>query len=222
MHKSRFLLAATGALILICAAAAPNTRAASIPGFEAYASADGPSRKTTRKRSGNTAERRTTRTGRNGNTATREARRTVDGDNQTVRTERRATGPNGRSATSDSTLSRTENGYNRDSTVTGPDGRTANRNTDVSYDSETGVTRDRVTTGPDGGEWTRNDNAQWDPDTQTYTRASNRTTPDGREQSVDVTAQRTDTGATRTSTQTRADGTEITRTQEVERKDGDD
>ncbi|MEM7805583.1 MAG: hypothetical protein AAF545_11710 [Pseudomonadota bacterium] len=222
MNKSRLFLAATGALVLICAAAAPNTQAASIPGFGVYASAGEPSRKTTRKRNGNTAERRTTRTGRNGNTATREARRTVDRDNQTVRTERRATGPNGRSATSDSTLSRTEDGYNRNTTVTGPEGRTAHRNTDVSYDPETGVTRDRVTTGPNGGEWTRNDNAQWDPDTQTYTRNSSRTTPDGREQSVDVTARRTETGATRSATRTRADGTEVTRTQEVERKDADD
>ena len=221
MNKSFLTLAAAGA-VFVLVAAAPQARAASTPGFEVYAAADGPSRKTVRKRSGNTVERRTTRTGTNGRTATREMRRDVDRENQSVRTQRRATGPNGRTATSDSVLQRTDDGFTRDTVVTGPNGRTATRNSDVSYDPETGLSRERVTTGPNGGQWTRSDNAQWNPETRTWTRQGNRTTPDGREQSVDVTAQRTETGATRTATRTRADGTEITRTQEVVRTDGDD
>ena len=221
MSRILLTLTASTAVALAGIAAAPAANAApTLPGFDIHAAADGPTRKTTRKRSRDRVEKRTTVTDKKGRTATREMRRDIDRENQSVRTQRRITGPNGRSATSDSTLQRTDDGFTRDTVVTGPRGGSASRTTDVSRDPETGLTRERVTTGPNGGEWTRSDNAQWDADTQTYTRQGSRTTPDGREQSVDVTAQRTDTGATRTATRTRADGTEVTRTQEIVR-DGD-
>ncbi len=223
MSRIILTIAAAGMIAIVGATAAPAAQAASsLPGFEVYAAPDRAARKTARKRSASSVERRTTRTGQNGRTATREMRRDVDRDDQSVRTQRSATGPNGRTRSSDSTLRRTDDGYRRDTTVTGPEGRSATRNTDVSYDPETGLSRERVTTGPNGGVTTRNDNAQWDPETQTYTRQSNRVTADGREQSRDVTAQRTDTGATRTATTTRADGSEVTRTQEVVRDRNDD
>lgn len=250
MSRIILTIAAAGTLAIVGATAAPAAQAASsLPGFEVYAAPDRAARKTTRKRSASSVERRTTRTGQNGRTATREMRRDVDRDNQSVRTQRSATGPNGRSATSDATLQRTEDGFTRDmvatgpngrtatsnttqqrtedgftrnTTATGPNGRTATRDTDVSYDPETGLSRERVTTGPNGGVTTRSDNAQWDPDTQTWTRQGNRVTADGREQSVDVTARRTETGATRTATRTRADGSEVTRNQEIVREGSDD
>ena len=223
MSRIILSLATACTLAIVGASAAPAAEAATtLPGFEVYGAADRQARKTTRKRSGSSVERRTTRTGRDGRTATREMRRDVDRENRSVRTQRSATGPNGRTRSSDSTLARTDDGFARDTTVTGPGGRTATRNTDVSYDPETGLSRERVTTGPNGGQWTRNDNAQWDPETQTYTRQSSRVTADGREQAVDVTARRTDTGATRTATRTRADGSEVTRTQEYVREGRDD
>ena len=79
------------------------------------------------------------------------------------------------------------------------------------------MTRQRVTTGPNGGERVRNDAIQRDAENGTFSRQSDRTLADGRTQSVDVSAQRTDNGATRTATLTRADGTQVTRSQEVER-----
>ncbi|MEM7613127.1 MAG: hypothetical protein AAF270_15695, partial [Pseudomonadota bacterium] len=107
-------------------------------------------------------------------------------------------------------------------TAVGPNGGVATRDTSVNYDPATGVTRNQVTTRPNGDIVTRDGNAQWDPATQTYTRNGVRVGPDGQTQSADVTASRTDNGAQRTATRTRPDGSEVTRTQEVERDNGDD
>ncbi|MEL6869686.1 MAG: hypothetical protein AAFO81_07790 [Pseudomonadota bacterium] len=210
-------IAVASIALLVSLCVAPTAHASSVAGFDIYDAADTPTRRTTRKRDGNTTERRTTATDRQGRERTSERRRTVDRDNQSVRTEREVTGRNGRSASSDSTLQRTDDGFTRDTAATGPNGRTATRNSTVSADGEGGVTRQRVTTGPNGGERVRNDAIQRDAENGTFSRQSDRTLADGRTQSVDVSAQRTDNGATRTATLTRADGTQVTRSQEVER-----
>ena len=61
------------------------------------------------------------------------------------------TGPAGKTATTHDEVHRTEGGYTRETTHTGPNGGVTTRNAAGSYDAETKTwTRDATTTRPDG------------------------------------------------------------------------
>lgn len=74
-----------------------------------------------------------------GRTATRETE--VARDPEAGERTRRSmtTLPDGRTVTGDDVLRRTEDGYTRSTTVTGPDGATATRDVNGTYDPETGT-----------------------------------------------------------------------------------
>ena len=139
---------------------------------------------------------------------------------------------------------RTENGYTRNSTWTGENGRTATRDANVVNDREAGTrTREVTRTGPDGKTRTVNDVTTRTDDghvrSTTYTDAEGRTATrdavvkrdaesgtstrdvnyvgrDGKERTVNEVTQRTENGHTRDSTFTNAQGETATRSVTVD------
>jgi len=109
---------------------------------------------TTWQRGNGQATRDTTWTGANGKTATRhsEAQRTETGHTS----HSTYTGPNGKTATRDATVVRDREAGTRakDVTWTGPEGRTATRHTEAQK-VEDGVERSTTVTRPDGSTTTR-------------------------------------------------------------------
>jgi hypothetical protein len=138
---------------------------------------------------------------------------------------------------------RTENGRTRTDTWTGPEGRTATREAEVTRDRDAGTrTRNVDYTGPNGNTasvdttrtrtgdgFTRSTtvtNAQGetatrdltvarDKESDTVTREANYTTFDGREGSMSDVIQRTDDGYTRDTARTTPNGTTHTRNVDV-------
>ena len=126
------------------------------------------------------------------------------------------TGPDGKTATTHDEVHRTEGGYTRETTHTGPNGGVTTRNASGAYDPETKTwTHDATTTRPDGstatshGERTRTEDGYqrttthtgpqgtttvegqgtWDPATKTWTREKVVTRPDGSTSKAEVTTQ---------------------------------
>jgi len=99
-------------------------------------------RTTTRSRGGGGFSRSSTLTGWQGNTATREAQGTWDPETKT---------------------------WSNSATVTGADGQTAERSTSTTK-TEDGYIRSGTTTGPQGNSATREAQGHWDPVTQTWTK----------------------------------------------------
>lgn len=90
-------------------------------------------------------------TGPNGQTMSREGSTSYDADTRTLSRTSTTTGPNGNTATFNSTATRTEDGYVRDASRTGPNGNTVTSNTVGSYDADTQTaTRSTTVTGPQG------------------------------------------------------------------------
>jgi len=88
------------------------------------------------------------------------------------------TGPDGQTATRQDIVTRTDDGYTRNSEFTGPEGKTATRDATVTGDSEAGTrTRDVLWTGPDAQTVTGQDVV-----TRTdggYSRSTTHTGPEG-------------------------------------------
>ncbi|HUL82338.1 MAG TPA: hypothetical protein VL131_09350, partial [Gammaproteobacteria bacterium] len=82
---------------------------------------------------------------------------------------------------------KTSDGYTRDSTFTGPNGKTATRDATVARDKDAGtVSRDVVETGPNGKTRTIDDKVERTADG--YTRETVKTNPNGSSVTRDVTA----------------------------------
>jgi hypothetical protein len=126
------------------------------------------------------------------------------------------TGANGRSATRDSTVvnDRAAGTRTRDTTYTGPEGRTRTVN-DVTTRTNDGHTRQTTYTDAQGRTATREATVVNDRDAGTRTRDVTYTGRDGQERVVHDVAQRTDDGYTRNSTYTNAHGETATRSATV-------
>jgi hypothetical protein len=94
-------------------------------------------RSVTRSRTGDSFHRSGMATGPRGNTVTRQTQGVWDQQAGTWNKSVTTTGPDGQSAQRSSTATRTEDGYTRNSTVTGPQGNTATRQTQGYWDPET-------------------------------------------------------------------------------------
>lgn len=90
--------------------------------------------------------RDTTYAGPRGNTASRNAQGQWDPASKTWTENVTATGAGGQSASRSSTTSRTDNGYNRSTTVTGREGNSATRNVQGQWDPVTKTWTKEVTT----------------------------------------------------------------------------
>ena len=93
------------------------------------------------------------------------------------------TGVEGRAATRSTNKTITENGYQRSSTATGPNGKTATRNATGAYN----------------------------PETKTWTRDASSVGPNGGVSSTNATVQKTDTGYTRDVVKTGPNGNTVTK-----------
>jgi hypothetical protein len=144
-------------------------------------------RTTERQRTENGHTRSDTRTRADGKSATRDAVVTRDREAGTRTREIDYPGPNGRTASVDSSGTKTDDGFNRSTTITNPQGETATRDLTVSRDKEAG----------------------------TISRESNYTTFDGREGSKSDVIQRTEVGFSRDTTRTLANGETHTRSVDV-------
>lgn len=95
--------------------------------------------------------RDTTRTGANGGVTTRHAEGSYDPESRTFSKDVTTTLPSGKTLTQDVEVQRTEDGYTRDSVVTGPGGGVTTRESVGTWDPETKTwTRETTTTGPGG------------------------------------------------------------------------
>jgi hypothetical protein len=84
--------------------------------------------------------------------ASRNVQRGHDAESGTAYREITRTGPGGRSLERSSDLQRGEDGYSRQGSVSGPNGSSASRSVEGSYDPESGsYSREVVRTGPQGG-----------------------------------------------------------------------
>ncbi|MEM9171852.1 MAG: hypothetical protein AAGA84_04020 [Pseudomonadota bacterium] len=147
-------------------------------------------RKAAERRDIQTIERNRTVTTSDGRTAERTVRKDFDHENKSVTTNRNTTRLDGRSASSETIMQRTEDGYTRTTNGTNFDGKAFSR-------TETG---------------------QYDAESQTWTRNAESTGPNGGTRTLDATVERTENGAVRTATRTNAKGESVTRTQERSRK----
>jgi hypothetical protein len=135
-------------------------------------------RETERARVGNTVSSSTTVTGPNGRAATRASNGQYDPDTRTWTRHSESTRPNGKTSTTDATAVKTENGYVRDVTHVGPNGGTSTRHSEASYDPATQtLTRSSVATGPNGQSVTTNAATVRTEDG--YQRDATRTGPNG-------------------------------------------
>lgn len=94
-------------------------------------------RSVTGSRSGNTISRKSVTTGNQGNSVVRETGGAWDSQTKTWNKNATTTGPNGKSIKKSSTATRTNNGYAKESTVTGPQGGSAGRSVEGAWDAET-------------------------------------------------------------------------------------
>jgi hypothetical protein len=100
------------------------------------------------------------------------------------------TGPNGRQGTTHVDGAKTEVGAVRDVARTGPGGRTSTTRDEIQR-TDDGYTRQTTHTGPKGGVTTRSSTGSYDADSQTFTRETLLTRPDGSTSTTEVTRQRT-------------------------------
>jgi hypothetical protein len=106
---------------------------------------------TTTVRARNGYSRSSIMTGPRGNTSTRQAAGSWDPVTKTWSRNAATTGPAGNTVTSNTTATRTANGYNKSTTLTGPQGNTATRQAAGSWDPVTRTwTKDVTITGPAG------------------------------------------------------------------------
>jgi hypothetical protein len=160
--------------------------------------------------------RATTHTGPNGGVTTRNATGAYDPASKTWSKDVTTTRPDGRSATTQVNGQRTEVGYTKTTTHTGPQGGVTTRSATGAYDPATKTwTHDAITTRPDGstatshGERSRTESGYqqttthtgprgtttvegqgtWDPVSKTWTREKAVTRPDGSTAKTDVTTQ---------------------------------
>ncbi len=82
-------------------------------------------------------DRHTEFTGPNGNTATRDAEGRYDRENRTRTRDVRWTGPNGNTVDRSDTATRTDDGYDRTTEITGPQGNSTIRSVQGRWDPET-------------------------------------------------------------------------------------
>ncbi|MFL6549613.1 MAG: hypothetical protein ACJ8OJ_13025 [Povalibacter sp.] len=173
-------------------------------------------RTTERARVGNAVSSNTTVTGTDGRSATRTSNGQYDPETKTWTRHSESTGPNGKTATTDATAVRTDNGYVRDVTHTNPSGETSTRHSEGTYDPATQTwSRSTVATGPDGKSATTSaTTARTDSG---YQRDLTRTGPNGQTTTAhtDAVIDREAGTAQRTTTVTRPNG--ATATKEVTR-----
>jgi hypothetical protein len=167
---------------------------------------------TERARLGNSTTSSTTVTGPDGRTATRNSNGQYDEQTGTWTRHSESVGPNGRTAATDATVVRTDSGYVRDVTHTGPAGGTSTRHTEANYDPATRTaTRSSTATGPDGK--TVASNATTVRTEDGYQRDVTKTGPEGKTVTAhtDAVIDREAGTAQRTTTVTGPDGKTATR-----------
>jgi hypothetical protein len=160
--------------------------------------------------------RETTHTGPNGGVTTRSATGSYDPATKSWSKDVTRTNPSGSAATTHVEGQRTDDGYTRTTTHTGPQGGVTTRSATGSYDPATKTwTQDAATTRPDGStatshsERTRSEDGyqrsathtgpkgtttvegegSWDPETKTFTHEKVVTHPDGSTSKTEVTTQ---------------------------------
>ena len=134
--------------------------------------------------------RQTTHTGPNGGVTTRDTTGSYDPETKSWSKDVTTTRPDGSTSATQVEGQRTEDGYTRQSTHTGPNGGVTTRDTTGSYDPETkSWSKDVTTTHPDGSTSTKQVEGQgsWDPETKTWTRERVVTHPDGTTSTTEVT-----------------------------------
>ncbi|MEL7535861.1 MAG: hypothetical protein AAFM91_02250 [Pseudomonadota bacterium] len=152
-----------------------------------------------------TWRRNATTTGPDGQTrnVAKEVRRTDDG----VVTREVWTNPDGEQVIRETTgrWDPETKTWRNDVSVTGRDGATRTRRTQVSR-TDNGFDRTSTVTDADGRSATRDSSGRWDPETRTWQRNAVTVGRDGETRAVDVETQRTDDGYERDVTRTGADG----------------
>jgi hypothetical protein len=108
-------------------------------------------RDTTRTATEHGFESSTSVTGPGGKTATREQTGNYDPATKTWTRDANSVGPNGKTASTEAVVQKTDSGYTRDVTHTGPNGKSVTTQGSGSYDASTGtLTQERTKTGPNG------------------------------------------------------------------------
>lgn len=151
-------------------------------------------------------------TGPNGKTATRNTTGQYDAEAGKWTRDTQSVGPNGATSSTHAEVQRTESGYSRDVThtgpsqetqshadfvrtedgfernkaVTGPNGKTSTSATTLTR-TDDGYVRDRTVTGPHGKTMTQHTEANYDADTHTATRIRTTTGPTGQTVTQEVT-----------------------------------
>ncbi|MEM9744347.1 MAG: hypothetical protein AAF918_16820 [Pseudomonadota bacterium] len=130
-----------------------------------------------------------------------EARRFRSGERTTRQTrtetgfERNTTwtGENGRTASRDTVVDvdRENKSYSRRTVRTGPEGNQTSTDVNGSYDPETGFTRNGTKTFADGTTASKDTNAFYDRDSQTFTKTVTRTNRAGESETFTTTRERT-------------------------------
>lgn len=108
------------------------------------------------------------------------------------------------------TRSRGGGGFSRRSTVAGPGGRSATRDSSV-VKTEDGYSRSSAVTGPQGNTATREAQGHWDPETGTWSKSATVTGADGQTAERSSTVTKTDDGYVRSGTATDPQGNSATR-----------
>ncbi|HOC38242.1 MAG TPA: hypothetical protein PKJ77_03085 [Thermodesulfobacteriota bacterium] len=188
---------------------------------------------------GRTRARRSTVTRPNGTTATRDTSGVWDPETKTWKKNATTAGAQGRQISRDSEVVKTDEGYVRNSTITGPSGETVTRSATGTYDPETktmhkgatvtgadgksvstyseatktdtGTVRNSVSTGPNGETMTRSAAGTWDPETKTLYKGTTVTGPDGKAVTTYSEGTKTEDGYARKSMATGPDGQTSTR-----------
>jgi len=94
----------------------------------------------------------------------------------------------------------------RSVTRTGPGGKTATTHDEV-HRTDGGYTRETTTTGPNGGVTTRSATGSYDKESKTFNKEVTKTNPDGSTATTQVTGRRTEDGYTKTTTHSGPQGT---------------
>jgi hypothetical protein len=198
------------------------------------------------RRTGEGWQRDTTWTDRKGRTATREVDGHIDRDAGIRTRDVTWTGRDGQTRTRQDVTTRTEDGYNRNSTFTDARGRTATRDADVHVDrdagtrardvtwtgrdgatrthehvatrTEDGYTRDSTFTGRNGQTATRSATVSRDPEAGTRTKTVEWEGPNGGTFSHVTETVRTENGHQSVTTVTRPDGSVVTYERDISRE----
>jgi len=110
----------------------------------------------------------------------------------------------------DANAARPPRSLNSSVSRTGPAGRTATRQTNVTTNGQGGYNSSTTYTGKAGNTTTRTGSGSYNPSTQTYNRSATTTYPNGKQSSVNTSVQATGNGYERNATRTGPNGGTVT------------